>query len=301
MRKHFLSLICFVVVIHLLCSCANDTDSVFEGNNIISENSDINNQNDTLNNNYIDAVDPQNRYTVDLISGAYYMTFNSENETLIVEESDITFDSFNSMIDAIRNNNFNNYQLDIIQSSFRKDDNGKIKLIDSDDIYDAFLPDGFECRSVIWSGGNDYTFSVASADADSILIHRQSKEMFESYYNTYYKNYLNGLSIESITEYTGEYGSTQIILYSSFTGKFKKIRYTLPSGTIVDETYRLKMNDPSIKTSDTLPGRITLYKTDGAVYYVINVTYPAEVLTSTVLDQFVLEKQKIVQGTVRNH
>ena len=189
------------------------------------------------------------------------------------QQASIQFDSIDEFVNTVKSGKLNDHQLAIANKTFKKDSNGII-VCDFDNIKIPVHPDEFECQAVYWSG-ELYSFYLETSDDEIAYYHYLSKEK----YNYQYENdYLTFFDIEGVSTVETVYGKEGTeYYYSTAKGKMKKIRYTLTEGNkvlIVDETYRLDMEDDSLPVSDDIPYRITIYGSNSNDHFTIDIFEP---------------------------
>jgi hypothetical protein len=120
--------------------------------------------------------------------------------------------------------------------------------------------------------GESYSFYLSTSSDTFGFIHSYSQAQFDYIYT---KDFLKFFDRETITveETKALDGGKTVTTYSTSSGQFMQIRYTLYAGdrtVTVDETYRLGMVDSSINTSSTVPSNVTLYCEYAGAYYVVD-------------------------------
>lgn len=183
----------------------------------------------------------------------------------------LDFSSMKEFKDSVTKGTLTDSQKRIMATSFKKDENGAILACDFDNLFVPTLPKTGSVATVSWTGGKNYSFELTFGNEMFGWLSYMTKE---SYTSRYQKNYLNLFERESIeVTSTENLGDNKVAIYhSTSAGELKNIRYSLTDGEktiIVDKTFRLRMDNPKLETSSTVPSEIILYCEDSEERYVI--------------------------------
>ena len=183
-----------------------------------------------------------------------------------------------------------------IASMFPKDEKGRIKICDLNDLYTAVVPQGSTVYEVMWYG-DTYYFSVDCGSGGWGDLDLHTKESFEQ---SYMDNYVNIFKNERLTITKTEYidgGQKEVIFYNTPRGKFKGVRYSLSDGekkSFVYERYMLshikEFEDMGVYPSSTVPYNVEIFVSDAENYYDIVLFHPDKPPTDSWILQFGLEK-----------
>lgn len=218
------------------------------------------------------------RYELKKIEGASYLlipdktkeTIESNIDIGMIQEAEIQFDSIEEFVNNVKNGKLNDRQLAIANKTFSKDSNG-IKVCNFSDIQIPVNPIEFECKKVFWSG-ELYSYSLESKSNTIAYYHLLNKDSYDYQYDNNYLRFFDNESV-SVTK-TIDYENNAEYYYSTSKGNMKKVRYTLVNGQttlVVDETYRLSMEDKTIPTSNEVPYRVTIYGIKSDQYFCIDI------------------------------
>lgn len=233
------------------------------------------------------------RYKLKKIEGGSYLLINDRTEESIesiidvgmIQEAEIQFDSIAEFVNTVKNGKLSDRQLAIATKTFGKDSNG-IKVCDFSNIQIPVNPIELECKKVFWSG-ELYSFYLESKSNTIAYYHLLNKD---SYNYQYVENYLHFFDNDSVSvTKTIDNGNNTEYYYSTSKGNMKKVRYTVISGQttlVVDETYRLSMEDKSILTSNEIPYRVTIYGIKTDEYFSIDIFDIADKPTEEWLSKF---------------
>lgn len=200
-------------------------------------------------------------YALYMIDGEYYIRLSpetTEQTALALQIASISFDSVDAMLDAIRNNRFEEWQYNKMRSSFPKDENG-IKVFDIDHAVDPAMPDDLHVASVEWVGQSYSIELVSNADNQKYAVLQVLwPDEYELHFVKEYETRLDQTQLTITDKQNIEDRGAEVIYYESAVATLKSVRYTLPNGVIVEERYVLT-SERGTKTSDTVPSMINLY------------------------------------------
>lgn len=272
-------IVILLAVLTFLCGCSQPVEPTTDS---LPQNTDEIIQNGTTSQNadQIDKNDNQPKLTYDIIeiNGQYYLNFNNYSKEQGTTTNGfaldfIEFSSISELKSTIKSGTLQGWQLDIIKESFPKDDTNGIKICNINNLYRPILPTSMKNTSVAWMGEN-YTFVIESEIANGDF-HYHTKEQYDGRYK---KNYSDRLSSSSVTvknEGTTSERNATIYDISTSAGDFQFIRYSLSTASktlVVDEIYRLRMNDESLATSANTPYFITIYGIENGVHFVVELS-----------------------------
>ena len=146
---------------------------------------------------------------------------------------------------------------------FSKDDAGKIKTMDFDNLYTPLVPTDSEIGAVSWSGGELYTFYIDSEICSSMKLRVLNESNYASSFKNQYEDKLHNNDLVDIykTE-TIEDRNATVYYHTTIAGELKAIQYTLEvnEGKLtISETYQIRMEDSSIEVSETVPSSIEIF------------------------------------------
>lgn len=213
------------------------------------------------------------RYELIKFGNQSYLVIN-ENINIVNEDimhsAEIKFDSIESFVDTVTSGSLDDHQLYIANKAFVKDSIG-IRVCDFSNIQVPVHPKEFKCKTVFWSG-ELYSFYLESTDNAFGYYHLLNQEQYENQYNYKYLNYFDRDNVTT-SKVVNNSDNTEYY-YSTPAGDLKKIRYSITNGQtllIVDETYRLNMNDESLRVSSDIPYRVAIYGNNGDQYFSIEI------------------------------
>ncbi len=209
-------------------------------------------------------------YALSVIDGEYYLLFSTDKNIVSSQIGSISFDSVDAMLAAIKNNRFEDWQYDIMRSSFPKDKNG-IRIFDINHAVDAALPEGLHVDSVDWLG-KSYSMKIQSGENDGLLVfcHILWQEDYVSHFAMEYEDRLDQKQLTVTKRQTMEDRNAEVIFYQSRVATLKSVRYSLPNGVIVEERYVLT-NSSGFEGSETVPSMINLYGGESEPYFSITI------------------------------
>lgn len=210
-------------------------------------------------------------YTLSVIDGEYYLLFSTDKNTVASQIGSISFDSVDALLAAIKNNQFEDWQYDIMRSSFPKDKNG-IRIFDINHAVDAAFPEELHIDSVEWLG-KSYSMRIQSGENDELLAfcHILWQEDYVSHFAMEYENRLDQKQLTVTKRQTIEDRSAEVIFYESRIATLKSVRYSLPNGVIVEERYVLTDSLGFEGCSETVPLMINLYGGEREPYFSITI------------------------------
>ena len=222
-----------------------------------------------------DAILAENEnYTLRTVSGAYYLTWKDKalstkteepsGQVQDVELAALSFASVDELIEKIQNNSFTKSELDVIKT-FPKDENG-IKIPNIDQMFDAVYPDGTTRACVYWYS-EEYSFLFNSPYAEGTMLHVKTQKSFQTFFEDEYTNLFKKFPVTS--QKHSEDQNADEFYYQTSMGKFKEVRYTLPSGDLVAKRFCLESIDPDLLTSETLPIRVSVYHNGEDCCYIL--------------------------------
>lgn len=227
--------------------------------------------------NYIFAVESGSIVRYDLIryDSAYRMVLNADGQAgdnFDPDVSELEFGSVAQLIEAIREDKFEAWQLDVIRGSFKSDEKGVI-LFDLDAPKQARMPHGFSIDGVYWRGEN-YSISLKSAQDELAFIHWLTDEEFRSKFDGSYTAFFDKETVELISH--EQNGGVDEYVFRTSAATLKKVRYRIDGNTCVDETYRLESSMPNVETSASIPYEITLYHQESGGNYIVDLFRPVD-------------------------
>ena len=248
----------------------------------------------------VDTANTNNkRYEIRTIDNEQYLVIDesviesieSKIDVEMIQEAEIQFDSIDEFVNTVKNGKLNDRQLAVANKTFKKDANG-IKVCDFTNIKIPVNPLELACKTVFWSG-ELYSFYLESANDTIAYYHLLDKNNYDYQYEN---NYLRFFDNEGIT-------TTKVIenknnteyYYSTTKGDMKKVRYTITNAEtnlVIDETYRLRMEDSTIPVSQDVPYRITIYGVKSGVYFSIEVFDIVNKPTTEWITQFSVKTYK---------
>ena len=221
-----------------------------------------NSVNSTVDANIVNSTGNQ-LYSFKTVNDHNYLSINSKDidDDAKNELADLSFDSFEQFIDTVVNQKLEDWQLKVIETAFDADENG-VKICDFSNLFIPVVPDRLKCTEVTWSG-EQYAFLYEGEHNETAVIEICTAEFFNNQLDTEFHNFFDKKTI-TLTD-TNEYDQKTEYYYSTSKGDLKKIRYSFVADDrsyTVDETYRLRFDDPNIDVSDTVPYKTVLYITD---------------------------------------
>lgn len=232
-------------------------------------------------------------YVIKRTDGAVFIAFNDIGFSSVEGSSSVAtlrFDSMESLVNSIKNDTFEDWQRDVIKQNFPCNENG-VLVFDISHCYDAVFPSDFKTGNVFWKGER-YSFEATGTNDKMAYIYCLTADSFNSKLKDDYTDYFNNQNIELIESKTDNTKGTEEYYYKTSTGEFKKIRFKLKDGSIVDETYWIKTSFSDIPISDSIPYNITVYKTKGDANFVINIFYPDKAYDEDYLNKFDIKEFK---------
>lgn len=192
----------------------------------------------------------------------------------------LEFENLAALKNAVTNGKLAEWQKKVVATAFEKNDIG-VLTCDFNKLWEPFVPDGCMIDGVSWAG-ESYSFFVATTSEVFGFIHSYTSEQYQEIFQNDFENFFNNTLI-NVTEKIEIDSNKVATKYSTASGNLMQIRYNKSfddKTIVVDETYRLQMNNDSIATSGTVPSNITLYCVENEAYYVIDLfgftEYPSE-------------------------
>ena len=225
---------------------------------------------------------PNDDFEYDLQNADYSIIKHGEKTYIVFDDisvyqnngtcqlASLEFSSIADFKDAVTNGKLEKWQKNVISTAFEKNDAG-ILTCDFKKLLEPCTPANCIIDGVSWSG-ETYSFYLSTSSETFGFIHNYTESQFNYIYT---KDFLKFFDRETITveETKALDGGKTVTTYSTSSGQFMQIRYTLYAGdrtVTVDETYRLGMVDSSINTSSTVPSNVTLYCEYAGAYYVVD-------------------------------
>jgi len=271
MKKFVIYMVFLIVLCMFVTSCNNNTQT----------SEDIDSENNAEN---------MSDYSIIQKDGEYFIVFDDISVYQNHPHQDIANVSFPSMKNfkySVTKGLLTDSQKRIMATSFKKNADGSIKSCDFNNLYVPILPETGNTNKVGWSG-QSYSFPLSFENGISGTLSCLTESQFESKYQMDYVDVLNRETTTiTKTESLGD-GKTAIY-YTTSTGNLKRIRYSLIDGDktiIVDKNFRLKMDDPKLETSDTIPSNIRMYCTENGQNYYISLYGFTENPTDSWLSKF---------------
>lgn len=192
----------------------------------------------------------------------------------------LEFESLAELKNAVVNGQLTDRQKGIIATAFEKDKMGVITC-DFNKLWEPYMPNDCTIDKIGWSG-ESYSFMISTTSDVFGYIHSYTSEQYQAAFYRNFENFFNNTLI-TVTEKIEMDENKVATKYSTSAGQLMRIRYTKnvdDKTIIVDEKYRLQMNDSSIAVSDIVPSNITLYCIENEAYYVIDLfeftEYPSD-------------------------
>ncbi|MBQ7375580.1 MAG: hypothetical protein IJW52_01700 [Clostridia bacterium] len=162
---------------------------------------------------------------------------------------------------------------------FEKDENGRIKICDFEDMYLPRLPLDCTIGDVIWYG-DSYKFNIEVTKAKIAYFDILSKEDYDrKLLKTNYTDKFSNPNITVISTEKDEYGKT-ITYYTTDAGYFKEIRYSyseVGKELFIVEFYCLEANGSHkdlignyMPISDTIPSSVEILGIENGKYYEVS-------------------------------
>ena len=205
--------------------------------------------------------EPNYDYSLSVVDGRNYLNFDGGNASYSSIKGTVYFDTVDEMVTAIRTNSLSPDQCETIRNSFPQDENG-IRIVDLDHVFDAALPDELISRGVVWEGPS-YAFEFDDENGVLGNLRVLTKEDYETLYADQYTAFFDRAGITVLSRGNVADRNAETVLYESPDGTLRAIRYTLPNGVTVVETYFAPGG-----TSSAIPVTVELYgETDAAAFY----------------------------------
>ena len=203
---------------------------------------------------------------------------NSSNGSMVASE--IEFKSIKEFKDTVTKGLLEDWQKSIV-ADFSS--NGvDIQTCDFNNLYEPTSPQGSNVSKVYWNG-DTYAYLVMVSDESFGFVRHHTKESYDEMYSYEYEQYFNRDTVTVIR--VEESDGKEITHYKTSTGvSLHKERYTLTNGNIT-----VKVDRNYYSSDDTLR-RITLYCTEGNLYYTVTLYSLVEDPTDEWLLQFGLKR-----------
>ena len=254
--------------------------------------------------NTVEVTDPNAGYSIEKEGNDYYLViddvynvYSEENNNGSVDELTITapsisFSSVKEMREKVLGGKLTDVQKKAM-SQFSKDENGKIKILDFNNLYDAKLPSDVECKYITWRG-EIYSFILNNEGYIRFVEEDEYEELYQREF---------GIPEDKITkkEETEDRSATVYYHYTDVAER-KSIQYKLeiPGGYLyIEEEYLLSFEladkFTSFKCSDTIPQNIYVMGevNDKYFYCYMNTMDFSERPSVEWLSSFGVEKLKI--------
>lgn len=228
-------------------------------------------------------------YDITQENSEYYLimkeTFenNSSNTSSgMIAAPSITFHSVSEMKHDIQTGNFTEFELEQL-SRFTKDEAGRIKICNLDNLYAPQFPTTLGEYSVVWDG-DSYTFFITNAE---IQINILSKEAFDAEVDSQ-NNFEKNTKFKILAKSVESGRNATVYTYYDHRSKhqMKRVFYMISgdSGTIyADELYDLTL-------SNTLPISVHIIGSDNGVHFRVAFQRPKERPSVEWLSQFGLRE-----------
>ncbi|MGM9646753.1 MAG: hypothetical protein ACI3YH_01310 [Eubacteriales bacterium] len=222
------------------------------------------------------------KYTLVWEQGKCYLSIKSPDEyapldsqthnSIMLDPSIIQFDSIREMKETIANGNFSESEMIQLANYFPKDDQGRVKVLNIDQLYCPVLPDGIADGGINWRG-ETYSCSLSS----EIGVHGWfSYRTYESYSNIFQNNYTDFFESNELVHLVSTSNETErnatIYEFTTSLAELRKIRYCIETNDkilYIDETYALSVNHELLVPSETIPSSINIYgQMDEGYFYI---------------------------------
>ncbi|MBQ8742803.1 MAG: hypothetical protein IJZ03_09180 [Clostridia bacterium] len=278
MKKHIFLTIIFTILISIV-GCNNIRNNEQEDNHIKSLSD-------------IGIVDPDATYSIATDGKKYFLIFKNEDEyasddNACEEAPSISFASVDEMKEKVLGGKLSENEI-LTMSQFKKNEIGRIEIIDFSSIRTPSLPTNSDINGVNWTG-DSYSVSFKSEICSYGIIHVLDKDAFDTAFKRNYEDVLHNNKLVNIhkTEKVTDRNAT-VYHYTTHAGELKEIRYSikLKDGELfIRETYRISMKDNSVQVSDTIPSGIDILGDFDGYYFdvfisVLNERPSAEWLSS---------------------
>ncbi len=268
--------ICFLFVVIFVCICLlvscdkgsetsydSENATTDEGENTTTNESNVTDESSDTNNS-TPANNDTNLYDYSIIeqSGQHYIVFDNESIYESGEQSELAgldFATLKEFKDNVTQGKLSDWQILTIAKSFKKDDIG-VLICDFDNLYEPTMPTGCTIDGVYWEG-ECYSFYMSTDTEIFGFIHYYTQSQYDIIFQKNYENYFDKTTITVKNTVVTEDNKT-MVTYSTSAGELMQIRYEISDNdrtVIVDETYRLNMNDNSLVSSPSIPTNVTLY------------------------------------------
>lgn len=204
-------------------------------------------------------------YTIEKIDGTYYLSFHegkkaTESQINSCTQADITFASFQELINALKNNELTYEQKIIMQASFSQNDNG-IVLCNFDQIYEPVLPDNMAYNQISWEGNDFLSFSFPGG-----VVHFYDRETYTAHFEKNYLNYPSGSDVVIKNSYRENYDSLpcEWTEYTQYGNTYRIGRFDITTSdgvfhVFLDYILRYTGSFNHVTASDTIPYMVTVY------------------------------------------
>ena len=187
------------------------------------------------------------------------------------ELASLEFTSIQEWINAVTQGTLSDHQKTVIATAFPRDDIG-ILCCDFNPLYTPKVPKNVTVAGLSWSG-ECYSFYLEQDSGAFAWLHYYSEEQYRDVFQSQYQNYFEKNTITVTQTESINNGQKTITHYTTAAGELMQVRYTLSNRhktVVVDKTYRIQMNDPSLAASSSLPSNVTLYCEEDGVCYVVD-------------------------------
>ncbi len=212
-------------------------------------------------------------YTLKSENGEHYIVFddiskyekNDGSSGMIMGE--LEFSSMRELKDTVTNNKLSDYQKKTVARAFKRNDSNEVLTCDFNNLYVPTTPAEASIDSVYWSG-QSYAFSMLFADNACGYLYYITRDSYDNLYRSEFEDFFENKLINISEIDDSEEGKT-VIYYSTSTGHFKRIRYTLQNNKtmVVDKKFCLEINHDMAEASDTVPQSVNLYCNEGNSWY----------------------------------
>ena len=225
-------------------------------------------------------------YTLLKNENGCYLTFDdiskyqndSSNGSMVASE--IEFKSIKEFKDTVTKGLLEDWQKQVVASF--SNNGADIQTCDFNNLYEPTLPQESNVAKVYWNG-DTYSYLVMMIDESFGFVQHHTKESYDKMYSYEYEQYFNRNTVSVIR--VEESDGKEITYYKTSTGvSLHKERYTLTNGNITVQV------DRDYYSSDDTLRRITLYCSEGNLYYTVTLYSLKEDPTDEWLLQFGLKR-----------
>ena len=213
----------------------------------------------------------------------------SQSSHMVVGE--LSFPSMKDFKESVTEGKLTKSQKEVM-ARFIKDENGNIPACDFNNLYVPKVSNDCSVNGVSWEGGNEYDFSLSFDEGGNGFVQYLTESRYNSIYEERYGTFFERKNI-NVTASERLDGNKDVTYYSTSSGDFKRVRYTLNDNgrsLIVDRAYRLRINHDLLEASKDIPSSIEIYCVEGDVRYYIWLTDFVEDPTDDWLMQFGMER-----------